>query len=61
MKGNGGKGAVLIAHSMGNLVALHLMNDQKPGWIKENIAGLVTISAPLLGSVTALKGEPTVC
>lgn len=58
VKGNGGQGAVLVAHSMGNLVALHLLNDQKPGWIKDNIAGLVTINAPLLGAVTALKGVP---
>ena len=57
VKGNGDQGAVLVAHSMGNLVALHLLNDQHPGWIKAHIAGLVTINAPLLGAVTALKGE----
>ena len=56
VKGNGDQGAVLVAHSMGNLVALHLLNDQHPGWIKAHIAGLVTINAPLLGAVTALKG-----
>ena len=58
VEGNGGQGAVLVAHSMGNLVALHLLNDQHPGWIKAHIAGLVAINAPLLGAVTALKGKP---
>ena len=56
VKGNEGQPAVLIAHSMGNLVALWLMYHQTAGWLSANVAGFVSISAPFLGSVTALKG-----
>ena len=56
VKDNEGMPAVLVAHSMGNLVALWLMYHQSPRWIEDNIGGFVCISAPLLGSITALKG-----
>ena len=53
---NDNKPAVLLAHSMGNLVAMWLMQHQTPAWVQEHVAGFFSVSAPFLGSVTALKG-----
>jgi lysophospholipase-3 len=54
---NNNRPAVFVAHSMGCLVSLYFLTRQSPDWRSKNVAGLVAISAPWEGSVTALKGS----
>ena len=53
---NGGQPAVIVGHSMGCLVTLFFLNPQLPAWRAKYVAAFVSVSAPYLGSVTALKG-----
>ena len=53
---NRGKPAVLVGHSMGCLVTLYFLSHQTQQWRSMYIAAFVSVSAPYLGSVTALKG-----
>ena len=55
---NGGTKALLLAHSMGNLVSLAFLRMHTPAWRAQHIAALVGLSGPWGGSVTALKGAP---
>jgi len=48
---NGGRPAVLVAHSLGGLFALQLLARSPPAWRAANVARLVTLSAPWGGSV----------
>lgn len=54
---NRGKPAVLVGHSMGCLVTLYFLSHQTQQWRSMYIAAFVSVSAPYLGSVTALKGS----
>ena len=56
---NGGTKALLLAHSMGNLVSLAFLRMHTPAWRAQHIAALVGLSGPWGGSVTALKGAPS--
>ena len=53
---NGGQPAVIVGHSMGCLVTLFFLNQQLPAWRAKYVHAFVSVSAPYLGSVTALKG-----
>lgn len=53
---SGGTKAMLLAHSMGNLVSLAFLRMHTPAWRAQHIAALVALSGPWGGSVTALKG-----
>ncbi len=55
---NGGTRALLLAHSMGNLVTLAFLRSHTPAWRARHVAALIGLSGPWGGSVTALKGEP---
>lgn len=57
VKSNGGKQAVIVAHSMGSLVSLYFITRQNADWRFKYLKGLVTFSAPWEGSITALKGS----
>ncbi|KAL3143630.1 hypothetical protein ABBQ38_002426 [Trebouxia sp. C0009 RCD-2024] len=57
VKVNDGKPAVLVAHSMGCLVSLYFITRQSADWRFTYLKGLVAISAPWEGSITALKGS----
>ena len=48
---NGGRPAVLVAHSLGGLFALQLLARSPTAWRAANVARLVTLSAPWGGSV----------
>ena len=54
---NGGKPAVIVAHSMGCLVSAYFLHKQSTWWQQQHIASFVVMSAPFEGAVTALKGE----
>ena len=56
MAAGGGTKALLLAHSMGNLVSLAFLRMHTPAWRAQHIAALVALSGPWGGSVTALKG-----
>jgi len=53
--GSNGQPAMLVAHSMGALVALTFLNDQTPEWKAKHIQTFVAISPPFAGSPKALK------
>lgn len=55
---NGGKPAVIVAHSMGCLVSTYFLARKDADWLKKNIASFIALSAPFEGAVTALKGTP---
>lgn len=44
-----------IAHSMGNLMTLHLLHLQTPEWRAKYIKAFITLGAPWAGAVKALK------
>ncbi|KAM3178208.1 hypothetical protein ACTXT7_003014 [Hymenolepis weldensis] len=48
---------VLLAHSMGSLYGLHFLNNQIVAWKRKYIKAFVVASAPLGGSIKALKIE----
>lgn len=48
---------VLLAHSMGSLYGLHFLNNQTVAWKRKYIKAFVVASAPLGGSIKALKIE----
>ncbi|KAF8675405.1 hypothetical protein HU200_047771 [Digitaria exilis] len=48
---NGGRPAILVAHSLGGLFALQLLARRPPQWRASHVARLVTLSAPWGGSV----------
>uniref|UniRef100_J3LSH3 Uncharacterized protein n=2 Tax=Oryza brachyantha TaxID=4533 RepID=J3LSH3_ORYBR len=48
---NGGRPAILVAHSLGGLYALQLLARSPPAWRAEHVRRLVTLSAPWGGSV----------
>lgn len=48
---NGGRPAVLVAHSLGGLFALQLLARAPPPWRAAHVARLLTLSAPWGGSV----------
>ncbi|PAN45215.1 hypothetical protein PAHAL_9G102500 [Panicum hallii] len=48
---NGGRPAILVAHSLGGLFALQLLARSPAPWRAANVARLVTLSAPWGGSV----------
>ena len=56
MAASGGTKALLLAHSMGNLVSLAFLRGHTPAWRAQHIAALVALSGPWGGSVTAMKG-----
>ena len=57
----GGTKALLLAHSMGNLVSLAFLRMHTPAWRAQHIAALVALSGPWGGSVTAMKGALCPC
>lgn len=57
VKKNNGRQAVIVAHSMGSLVSLYFITRQSADWRFTYLKGLVAISAPWEGSITALKGS----
>ncbi|VDO04029.1 unnamed protein product [Rodentolepis nana] len=48
---------VLLAHSMGSLYCLHFLNRQTDAWKRKYIKAFISASAPLGGSIKALKIE----
>ncbi|KAK9800276.1 hypothetical protein WJX73_002429 [Symbiochloris irregularis] len=54
---NEGKPAVIVGHSMGCLVMLYFLSRQLPAWRAQYVHAFISVSAPYLGSVTALKGS----
>ncbi|GAU96520.1 hypothetical protein RvY_07951 [Ramazzottius varieornatus] len=44
-----------IAHSMGNLIALYLLQDQTAEWKQKYISGFISLAAPWAGAVKAIK------
>uniref|UniRef100_A0A0E0GTA8 Lecithin-cholesterol acyltransferase-like 1 n=1 Tax=Oryza nivara TaxID=4536 RepID=A0A0E0GTA8_ORYNI len=48
---NGGRPAILVAHSLGGLYALQMVARSPPAWRAANVKRLVTLSAPWGGSV----------
>lgn len=46
---------ILIAHSMGALMALHFLNQQDQGWKDQHIKNMVTLSGAWGGSMKAIK------
>ena len=61
MAASGGTKALLLAHSMGNLVSLAFLRMHTPAWRAQHIAALVALSGPWGGSVTAMKGALCPC
>ena len=54
---NDGQPAVIVGHSMGCLVTQFFLTHHLPVWRAKYVAAFVSVSAPYLGSVTALKGK----
>lgn len=55
---NGGQPVVIVGHSMGCLVTLFFLSRMMPTWTGRYVHAFISVSAPYLGSVTALKGAP---
>ena len=53
----GGERVVLVAHSMGGMVATYFLAGKSQNWTRAHVAGLVTISSPYAGSPMALQGS----
>ncbi|KAM0841546.1 hypothetical protein ACQ4PT_058971 [Festuca glaucescens] len=51
---NGGRPAILVAHSLGGLYALHLLARAPAPWRDAHVKRLVTLSAPWGGSVQVM-------
>ena len=56
---NGGRPAIIVAHSLGCLVSLYFLARRSSGWLQKHVSGLVAISGPWGGAVSALKGTYT--
>ena len=52
---NGGRPAILVAHSLGGLYALQLLARAPPPWRAAHVKRLVTLSAPWGGSVEIMR------
>uniref|UniRef100_A0A0G4FUC3 Uncharacterized protein n=1 Tax=Chromera velia CCMP2878 TaxID=1169474 RepID=A0A0G4FUC3_9ALVE len=55
VKANGGKGAVLVAHSMGAVYVQYLLNVKaSPAWKKANVRAVISVNGALGGSFNAI-------
>lgn len=51
-----GRKAVIVAHSLGGLVAFDFLESMKQSWIDKNVYKVITISTPWAGTLKALRG-----
>ena len=56
-RNGGNQRVVLLGHSMGALYGLHFLKSQTDSWKRQYIKAFVSASAPLGGSMKALKVE----
>lgn len=54
-RNGGNQRVVLLGHSMGALYGLHFLKNQSDSWKRQYIKAFVSTSAPLAGSMKALK------
>lgn len=52
---NGNRKVMLVAHSMGNMILYYMLRNQKQDWKNKYLDSHVSINAPYIGSVKALK------
>jgi len=52
---NGQKKVILLCHSMGSIMMLHLLQNKPQAWKDKYIRALVTLSGVWGGTVRALK------
>ena len=55
VKNNGGQGVILLCHSMGSPMMLHLLQLKDDAWKEKHIRALVTLAGVWGGTVRALK------
>lgn len=47
--------AIIVGHSMGNLIANHFLSSQSDAWKHKNVQGMISIAAPWGGAPKALR------